>query len=133
MIRFSISVPAIARSAFFLLLAVVFAGWLGGCPSSPPVSPVDASDAAALGLPDMAPIPPSTPACQSACANLQRWCKEGSDPLCPTTLAKEEADRLVVPTDCPAGAGCSMTCAYCAKASTAAEAVARCATSCQPQ
>ena len=102
---------------------------LAACPQSSPVVPVpDSGDASALG-----PSPPTmgTSACQSACATMQQQnCREGSDLYCPGTMAKVEGDRLIVPTMCPSGPGCTVTCSWCATAKTSAEVVAKCGSSC---
>jgi hypothetical protein len=108
-----------------LLLVVVSVG----CP--PPVTPTpDASDAAASLGEASAPGQPSA-SCIGACSVIAKYgCKEGLDPYCAGDLTKVEADRLIVPAWCPTTAGCTVTCAWCATASSPADVVARCGSSC---
>lgn len=121
-----------------LLAFVLCAAGLLACPPPAPPGPVppDASDASALG--ESAPAPPGSPACAAACATMGAWCSEGRDPYCASTMTRVEADRLIVPRVCPntsfgvPGVGCTMTCAWCAKATSGAEVTAFCASSCSP-
>ena len=84
----------------------------------------------------LAPSPPSagTTSCDVACTNMaQVGCAEGSSPYCQGAMAKVQADRLIVVSQCPPDAGgvtCFVTCDWCRTATTPAEVVARCGSSC---
>jgi hypothetical protein len=105
---------------------------LVGCPKDdvPPLAPptLDATDGAILT---------GSPACANACAVMGAYCREGRDPSCAHSMTAVEADRLIAPAVCPPvngqpTTGCTVTCAWCATASSNAEVVAKCGSSCSP-
>jgi hypothetical protein len=109
-----------------LALLLILAG-CSGCPS--PVAP-PVQDAG------LAPSPPSagTGPCDLACADMAAvGCAEGASAYCPGAMAKVQADRLIVVSQCPPDAGgitCFVSCDWCRTARTPAEVVARCGSSC---
>ena len=94
--------------------------------STPPLAPPPL-DASALGV----ACPTGSPAGMSACTTMQQQnCQEGSDPCCASSMDKVTAIRLIVPTMCPPTGDCIVSSAWCATATSPAEVVAKCGSSC---